>query len=105
MNNIQLYKDISAEIISSIQNENVDKISELLDKRQDILDIEKDNEEFIKVLIKNGILEVDKEIKELLDESMIKVKKEIKQHKQLVKVNNSYTNSFKENLHIFYKKV
>ena len=105
MDNIQLYKDISSEIISSIKNDEIDKVSRLLDKRQDILDTEKDNKDFIKVLMDSGILEVDKEIKMLLDESMIKVKKEIRQHKQSVKANNSYTNSFKENLYIFYKKV
>lgn len=105
MDNIKLYKDISSEIISSIENEEVYKISKLLDRRQEILDIEKNNEEFKKVLINNGILEVDKEIKELLDKSMIKIKNEIRQHKRLVQANNSYTNSVKENLNIFYKKV
>ena len=105
MDNIKLYKDISYEIISSIKNEELDKVSKLLDKRQEILEIEKNNKEFINALKSDGILEIDKEIKELLDKSIIKVKEEIKQHRLFVRANNSYTNSFKENLQIFYKKV
>lgn len=105
MDNIQLYKDLSFEIISAIKDEESEKVSELFDKRQVVLDIEKDNEKFIKELLNDGILETDKEIKELLTKYLTQVKVEIRKHKQSVQVNNSYTNSFKENLNIFYKKV
>ena len=105
MNNIQLYKQISLDIISAIKNEKIDIISELLDKRQEILDIEEDNKEFRISLSNYGILDIDKEIQKLLSESILKVKSDIKRHKQSVQANNSYTNSFRENLNIFYKKV
>lgn len=105
MDNIQLYKDLSFEIISAIKDEQSERLSELFDKRQAVLDIEKDNEKFIKELLNDGILETDKEIKELLTKYLTEVKVEIRKHKQSVQVNNSYTNSFKENLNIFYKKV
>ena len=105
MNNIQLYKQISLDIISAIKSEKIDIISELLDKRQEILDIEQDNEEFRISLSNDGILDIDKEIQKILSESILKVKSDIKRHKQSVQANNSYTNSFRENLNIFYKKV
>lgn len=105
MNNIQLYKQISLDIISAIKSEKIDIISELLDKRQEILDIEENNEEFRISLSNDGILDIDKEIQKLLSESILKVKSDIKRHKQSVQANNSYTNSFRENLNIFYKKV
>lgn len=105
MDNVELYKKISLEIISAINNDDVDLIGELLDKRQAILDNEIDKGDLIESLKYNGIIEIDKNIQNLLEESISNVKLEIKKHKQSVKVNNSYTNSFKENLNIFYKKV
>lgn len=105
MNNVQLYKKISLEIVSAINNDEVDLIGELLDKRQSILDNEIDKESLIESLKYNGIIEIDKNIQELLVKSISNVKAEIKKHKQSVRANNSYTNSFKENLNIFYKKV
>lgn len=105
MNNVELYKKISLEIISAISNDEVDLIGELLDKRQSILDNEINKESLIESLKDNGIIEIDKNIQKLLEESISNIKSEIKNHKQSVRVNNSYTNNFKENLNIFYKKV
>lgn len=105
MDNVQLYKKISLEIVSAINNDEVDLVGELLDKRQYILDNEINKESLIEALKDIGIMEIDKNIQELLVKSISNVKVEIKKHKKSVQVNNSYTNSFSENLNIFYKKV
>nr|WP_317331012.1 flagellar protein FliT [uncultured Romboutsia sp.] len=105
MENVNLYKKISLEIIEAINNDNVDILNELFDKRQTILNQEKDKEKLKEELIKYGILDIDNNIKVLLSNSIDKIKDEIKEHRRSIHVNNSYIKNNKENLNIFNKKV
>lgn len=105
MKNIKLYKQITLDIIKCIEDDNVRDLEMLFEKRQNILDEEKGNEKFITDMIESGIVELDNNIKVLLNESITKTKLEIKKQKILTTANNYYINSSKENLNIFNKKV
>ncbi len=105
MENVNLYKKISLEIIEAINNDNIDILNELFDKRQNILNQEKNKEKLKKELINYGILDIDNNIKVLLSNNIDKIKDEIKEYKRSIQVNNSYIKNNKENLNIFNKKV
>ncbi len=105
MENVILYKKISLEIIEAINNDNIDILNELFDKRQNILNQEKNKEKLKKELINYGILDIDNNIKVLLSNNIDKIKDEIKEYKRSIQVNNSYIKNNKENLNIFNKKV
>ncbi len=105
MKNIKLYKQITLDIIKCIEDDNVRDLEMLFEKRQNILDEEKGNEKFIIDMIESGIVELDNNIKVLLNESITKTKLEIKKQKIFTTANNYYINSSKENLNIFNKKV
>lgn len=105
MENVNLYKKISLEIIEAINNDNIDILNELFDKRQYILDQETDKKSLKEELIKYGIVDIDNNIKDLLNKNIDKVKTEIKEHKRSTQVNSYYIKNNKENLNIFNKKV
>ena len=96
MDNARLYKQISLAIINDIENNNIDILNELFEKRQNKL---KDD------LIKSEILEIDNKIKTLLIKEIEKTKSEIKEHRRSIMVNNSYIQNNKEILNLFNKKV
>ncbi|MCC3869514.1 flagellar protein FliT [Terrisporobacter mayombei] len=102
---INLYKEISLQIVESLKNEDIYILGKLLDKRQEILDNQIDNNEFKHKLINEGIIDIDRQIDELLKNNMAKIKQEIKEYRLSKKVNNSYMNYNKGNLNIFNKKV
>lgn len=104
------YKEISLELITRLENGELDIIEKLLDNRQEILNQEILNEEsnkkrFKDILVKQGILEIDNNISNLLNENIIKVKNEIREHKMSKQANNSYINFNKNKLNIFNEKV
>lgn len=99
------YKQISLEIIDKLEKEDIYKISELLDKRQAILESISDTKLFKNILVENGIIKIDEKIYRLLKENIFKIKFEIKEHKKSKQANNSYINVSKEKLNIFNKKV
>lgn len=105
MENIKLYKEISLEIIKLFENNGLDKLEYLLNKRQQILNEELKNEKFKKILVNDGIVEIDKTIHNLLNKSIDEVKHEIREYKVSKQANNSYINFNKEKLNIFNKKV
>ncbi|MEG0097704.1 MAG: flagellar protein FliT [Cetobacterium sp.] len=100
-----IYKEISLDIIDKLEKEDLDKISELMDKRQEILESISDTKLFKSILVENGIIEIDEKIYKLLKENIFKIKVEIKEHKKSKQANNSYVNFNKEKLNIFNKKV
>ena len=102
---INLYKEISLQIVESLKNEDIYILEKLLDKRQEILDNQIDNNEFKHKLINEGIIDIDRQIDELLKNNMEKVKQEIKEYRLSKQVNNSYRNYNNGNLNIFNKKV
>ena len=100
----KLYKDISIKIIDNLNKGELDNIEGLLDERQVLLE-EDSLLELKKILINDGILDIDKNIHKLLSENIDKVKCEIREHKRSERANNSYINFNKEKLNIFNQKV
>lgn len=105
MNNCELYKTISLEIIKSLESEKVEKLEELMNKRDNILQEEENNKEFKDTMINEGILDIDLKIKELLSANIDKVKLEIREHKLSKRANNSYVYTSKQKINIFNEKV
>lgn len=106
----RLYKEISLQLITRLENEELDTIDKLLDNRQEILNQEilsdeSNKKRFKDILVKQGILEIDNNISNLLNENIIKVKNEIREHKMSKQANNSYINFNKNKLNIFNEKV
>ena len=66
MDNARLYKQISLEIINAIENNNIDILNELFEKRQNILNNSENINKLKDDLIKSEILEIDNKIKTLL---------------------------------------
>lgn len=105
MNNCELYKTISLEIIKSLESEKVGQLEELMNKRDNILQEEENNKEFKDTMINEGILDIDLKIKELLSVNIDKVKLEIREHKLSKRANNSYVYTSKQKINIFNEKV
>ena len=105
MDNASLYKQISLEIIDALENNNIDILNELFEKRQNILDNSENINKLKDNLIKSEILEIDNKIKTLLSIEIEKTKNEIKDHRRSIMVNNSYIQNNKEILNLFNKKV
>lgn len=99
------YKSISLDIINKLENNEIDQISDLLDKRQCILENVSDSKEFKTILLNENIIDIDKNIKSLLNKNMKHIKEEIKEHNKSKKASMSYINFSKEKLNIFNKKV
>ena len=105
MDNINLYKEITLEIIQCLKDENLDDLDTLFDKRQSILTEEEDNKNFKASMIALGIVDLDKNIKDLLHQNIINTKIEIQKHKLSTITNNSYINSNQQKINIFNTKV
>ena len=105
MNNVNLYKDITLEIIQCLRDDKLEQLEDLFESRQDILDEEKENKEFKESMIDIGIVDLDKTIKELLYQNMIKTKLEIQKHKISTLTNNCYMNNNQQKINIFNAKV
>ena len=105
MDDINLYKSISLEIVKAIESSNLGLLDDLFNKRQSILDNAIDEKILKDNLIKSQILDIDNKIKSLLTIEIEKTKHEIKEHKRSMAVNNSYLQNNRENLNIFNKKV
>ncbi len=101
----KLYKDISIKIIDNLNKGELDNIDRLLYERQVLLEEENSISELKKILINDGILDIDKNIHKLLSENIDRVKCEIREHKKSERVNSSYINFNKEKLNIFNQKV
>lgn len=101
----KLYKDISIKIIDNLNKGELDNIEYLLDERQALLEEENSPSELKKILINDGILDIDRSIHKLLSENIDRVKCEIREHKRSERANNSYVNFNKEKLNIFNEKV
>lgn len=106
---INLYKNISEEILKILQANDLDdvKLVSEFKKRQDLIDSlnEKELEEFRKFYNEEGVCNIDKTIKGKLAKEIINTKKEINNFKVNRIGNSVYANMNKNNLNIFYKKV
>lgn len=105
MENVNLYKEITLEIIKYLKENKLEQLEDLFEKRQNLLEEEKDNKEFKESMIELGIIDLDKTIKELLHQNMIKTKLEIQKHRLSTITNNSYMNNNQQKINIFNAKV
>lgn len=64
MDNARLYKQISLEIINAIEDNNIDILNELFEKRQNILNNSENINKLKDDLIKSEILEIDNKIQD-----------------------------------------
>lgn len=105
MDNVKLYKEITLEIIKCLKEDKLDNLEILFEKRESILEEEKENKYFKESMIDIGIIDLDKTIKELLHQNMIKTKLEIQKHRLSTITNNSYMNINTQKINIFNAKV
>lgn len=104
---INLYKDISLQIIALIKKEEYKNISNRINERQDIIDSisEVDKDDFIQLYNDNELIEIDDRIKTYLQEQLSEVKKELHEYKLTKQVNTMYYSLNREKVNIFNKKV
>ena len=95
MENVNLYKEITLEIIKYLKEDKLEQLEDLFEKRQNLLEEEKDNKEFKESMIELGIIDLDK----------IRTKLEIQKHRLYTITNNSYMNNNTQKINIFNAKV
>ena len=105
MDNIKLYKKITLEIIQCLKDDKIEELDILFEKREKILQEEKNNKNFKDLMINIGIIDLDKTIKNLLNQNMIKIKLEIHKQKLSTITNNTYINNNQQKINIFNAKV
>lgn len=100
------YREISLSMIEKIKNE--EEISSSLQKRQSIINeinnLNIDKQIISKKIDELGIINIDKEVEELIKNSMLNVKKQIKKIKQSQEAHKKYVN-FNGNPVIFSTKI
>lgn len=105
MDNIKLYKKITLEIIQCLKDDKIEELEILFEKREKILQEEKNNKNFKDLMINIGIIDLDETIKNLLNQNMIKIKLEIQKQKLSTITNNTYINNNQQKINIFNAKV
>ena len=105
MDNVKLYKDITLEIIQCLKDDDIEQLESLFEKRENILQEEKDNKYFKEAMLNIGIIDLDKTIKDLLEQGMSKTKLEIQKHKLSIVTNNCYIDNNQQKINIFNVKV
>ena len=105
MDNVNLYKKITLEIIQCLKDDKIEELEILFEKREKILQEEKNNKNFKDLMINIGIIDLDKTIKNLLNQNMIKIKLEIQKQKLSTITNNTYINNNQQKINIFNAKV
>ena len=105
MDNIKLYKKITLEIIQCLKDDKIEELEILFEKREKILQEEKNNKNFKDLMINIGIIDLDKTIKKILNQNMIKIKLEIQKQKLSTITNNTYINNNQQKINIFNAKV
>ena len=105
MDNIKLYKKITLEIIQCLKDDKIEELEILFEKREKILQEEKNNKNFKDLMINIGIIDLDKTIKNLLNQNMIKIKLEIQKQMLSTITNNTYINNNQQKINIFNAKV
>ena len=105
MDNIKLYKQITLEIIQCLKDDKIEELEILFEKREKILQEEKNNKNFKDLMINIGIIDLDKTIKNLLNQNMIKIKLEIQKQKLSTITNNTYINNNQQKINILNTKL
>ncbi|MCC0681672.1 flagellar protein FliT [Clostridioides sp. ES-S-0005-03] len=104
---IKLYKDISLQIITLIEKEEYENISNRLNERQNIINSisEVDKNDFIQFYNDMELIAIDNRIRNSLQEQLSEVKKELHEYKLTKQVNTMYYSLNREKVNIFNKKV
>lgn len=105
MSSVDLWINITFEIIDCIQDGRYNQAQELFDKRQEIIDNEISLKDFKNKLIENDALELDNKIKNILTKDMEITKEEIKKYKITKNVNSNYMKNISQKENIFSQKV
>lgn len=100
------YKNISIEVLETVELKDYDKLNDLLDERNEIIiKIDKLNKKDTLDIIKSlGILELEKQIEFKLKATQNELKKEIKKIKEQKKLNNIYNQKEQVDSLFVYKK-
>ncbi|HSQ88377.1 hypothetical protein [Romboutsia sp.] len=104
---LDLYKNLSIELLNLLKEDKFDEIDEILDKRSLLIkEIYKNQQtEFKKLYVESNAYDIDKEIKSIFEKKIGNIKDEIKIQKKIKQANYSYINKNVENINIFNKKV
>lgn len=104
---LSIYKEISIQILNSLDKEDYGDIDNMLEERQKILVSinEESKVDFMESYNKMNIIELDEDIERLLHEKIREVKKELHEYKLTKQVNTMYSNLNREKINIFNKKV
>lgn len=107
---IDEYRTYTVEMINSIGKESdyPQKIAEILDKRQTIIDsLSSDEElfEFRRLYDKFSLKSLDDELKDLLTKELDKTKKDIIEQKKQRVANNAYTKVNRDGFNLFSKQI
>ena len=106
-NIIKTYRKVSLDILNILENDKYGYIDELLDIRENIVKniLESDNIEKFKEIYVEEVYSTDKNIQDILINSLEDIKKEIREYKLNKQGNYTYSKIKVENLNIFSKKV
>lgn len=104
---LSVYKEISIQILNSLDQEDYGDIDNMLEERQKILvNINEESKvDFMESYNKMNIIALDEDIERLLYEKIREVKKELHEYKLTKQVNTMYSNLNREKINIFNKKV
>jgi len=103
------FKQITMELISALQQDQVYKIDALLDSRQMLIEnmekLQYTTEEFTDICDELGILNIQQELLELMQVSKDNTKEELNKIQITKNANNNYNKSFYLNTGTFNKKI
>lgn len=104
---LNLYKEISLQIIRLIEEEEYKYISDRLEDRQKIINTidENDKENFMSIYSDMKLIYIDNKIQSTLQRNLLEVKKELHEYKLTKQVNTMYSKLNREKVNIFNKKV
>jgi len=103
------FKQITIEIIKVLQQDEVDKLDSLLDGRQMVIEkmegLQYTTEEFTNVCNELDILNVERELSELLQAKRESAKQELNKIQLTKNATINYNKSFYANMNIFNKQI
>lgn len=103
------FKNITLDLIKALEDDNLDAMEELLDKRQSIIihleNIEYTTEEFKEIVNQIDILTLQKKLLDLMNEKKVKLRTEMDKLSETKAANKSYKSKFAVDSVYFNKKI
>ena len=107
--NLIQFKQITLELIRTLQQDEINKLDDLLDSRQIIIkNIEKLQytiEEFTDICIEFDVLNIEQQLAELMKAKKDDTRQELNKIQLTKNANNNYNKSFYNNVETFNKKI